>query len=312
MLSPGRDDNNKTPPHGRGSHFWENDISLILAPGKSVPISSMASHLVPGISCTISQTICFTGARSTVSDQKKMNMLSPARTPDTNRLLALLPRSDYDRVATDLEPVHLAAGTLLAEEGQTIDHVYFLTDGIGSVVPKTPRGSRAEAGIFGKEGYIPSSAVTGTDVYTYDVRIQIRAEGYRLTYDHFRRAMEQSRVFFNIMIRAIEAFAVQLAYTAVSNAVHSVSERLARWLLMCHDRVSRDEIPLTHDFISRMLAVRRPSVTTSLHVLEGNGLIRAERGLVTIRNRAELERFASDAYGKPEREYDRLMKNVAR
>jgi CRP-like cAMP-binding protein len=93
----------------------------------------------------------------------------------------------------------------------------------------------------------------------------------------------------------------------LSNAVHSVDERLAKWLLMAHDRVIGDEFSLTHDYIAIMLAVRRPSVTTSLHVLEGNGFIRSERKLITIRNRAALEEFARDAYGRPEQEYRRLF-----
>jgi len=122
--------------------------------------------------------------------------------------------------------------------------------------------------------------------------------------------MRENQNFSTIMIRLIEAFAVQLAYTAVSNAAHDVNERLARWILMCHDRVSGDELHLTHEFISLMLSVRRPSVTTSLHVLEGNGFIRAERGLITVRKRAALEDFARDAYGKPEEEYKRLMADL--
>jgi CRP-like cAMP-binding protein len=89
-----------------------------------------------------------------------------------------------------------------------------------------------------------------------------------------------------------------------------VNERLARWILMCHDRISGDELSLTHEYISVMLAVRRPSVTTALHVLEGNGFIRSTRGIVTIRNRTALEEFARDAYGRPEEEYRRLMKDL--
>lgn len=100
---------------------------------------------------------------------------------------------------------------------------------------------------------------------------------------------------------------MQTSYTALSNAVHPVDERLARWLLMCHDRVDGDELALTHEFLSLMLAVRRPSVTTALHVLEGNRFITAERGYITIRDRRRLEEFAGDAYGRPEAEYKRLI-----
>ncbi len=114
-------------------------------------------------------------------------------------------------------------------------------------------------------------------------------------------------VFSNLLARYIQAFGSQISFTALSNAVHSIDERLARWLLMCHDRVDGDEIALTHEFISLMLAVRRPSVTTALHVLEGYKLIRSERGRITIRDRQALETFAGDAYGKPEQEYSRLI-----
>ncbi|MET3583985.1 CRP-like cAMP-binding protein [Pseudorhizobium tarimense] len=119
----------------------------------------------------------------------------------------------------------------------------------------------------------------------------------------FRLAMENNGSFRRVVIRSIEAFAVQLAYTVASNAIHSVPVRLARWLLMCHDRVQANEIALTHEFLSLTLAVRRPSVTTSLHELEGNGFIRGGRGNIVIRNRAGLEALAHDAYGKPEAEH---------
>lgn len=99
---------------------------------------------------------------------------------------------------------------------------------------------------------------------------------------------------------------VQTSYTALSNAVHPIAERLARWLLMSDDRLDGD-LPLTHEFLSIMLAVRRPSVTTALHVLEGNGFIRAARGSIVVRDRAALEEFAGDAYGVPEAEYERLI-----
>ncbi len=224
-----------------------------------------------------------------------------------NKLLALLPAADFDRIVNDLTHVELPRGSILAAAGERIEHVYFLTSGIASVVITTSAGRRAEAGLFGWDGYLPTSAAIGFELSPHDVNIQVAGDGARMHFDAFRRWMVQSRSFSTIIMRSLECFAVQLAYTAVSNAVHGVNERLARWLLMCHDRVPTNEIALTHDFIAVMLAVHRPSVTTSLHVLEGNGFITAERGLVTIRNRSALEEFARDAYGKPEQEYRRLM-----
>ncbi|NLS00404.1 Crp/Fnr family transcriptional regulator [Rhizobium sp. P38BS-XIX] len=237
-------------------------------------------------------------------------MPAPQQSMMQNKLLSILPSPDYEQIAPGLERVVLPRGTLLGEAGQPIDYVYFLTTGIGSIIATTPEGRRAEAGVFGFDGYVPTSAVAGTEFNAHDVIIQLDAEAYRMDYDLFRHFMEKNRNLNKLMIRSIEAFAVQLAYTAISNALHEVSERLARWLLMCHDRVSGNEIALTHEFISLMLAVRRPSVTTSLHVLEGNGFILSQRGNITIRNRPALEEFAHDAYGKPEEEYKRLMKDL--
>ncbi|NLR97190.1 Crp/Fnr family transcriptional regulator [Rhizobium sp. P38BS-XIX] len=228
----------------------------------------------------------------------------------TNKLLSILPVEDYATIVPDLEHVQLRMGAAIAMEGSPIDYVYFLTSGIGSLLTHTPEGRTAEAGVFGPEGYVPTSAIAGVEISSYDVLIQSEAEADRMSYHRFRQHMLESKNFSKLMIRSIEAFSIQLAYNAISNALHDVTERLARWLLMCHDRVPGHEITLTHEFLSTMLAVRRPSVTTSLHVLEGNGYIRAERGRITIRNRSALEEFAHDAYGKPEREYDRLFQNL--
>lgn len=237
-------------------------------------------------------------------------MVSPQQSKMTNKLLNILPEEDYVVIARHLEYVDLARGTVLAHAGQSIDHIYFLTSGIGSIIATTPEGNRAEAGIFGFDGYVPTSAVASAEDSPHDVIVQLNSQAYRVSYDRFRGFMDDNRNFAKVMIRSIEAFSVQLTYTAISNAIHDVTERLARWLLMCHDRVPGNEIGLTHEFISLMLAVRRPSVTTSLHILEGNGFIRSERGNIIIRNRAAMEEFAHDAYGKPEAEYRRLMKDL--
>ncbi|MFB2564106.1 Crp/Fnr family transcriptional regulator [Rhizobium sp. IMFF44] len=237
-------------------------------------------------------------------------MPAPHQSNMQNKLLSILPSADYEQIAPELEYMALPRGTLIGKAGQSIDYVYFLTSGIGSIVAATPEGRRAEAGVFGFDGYVPTSAVAGTEFNAHDIIVQLEAESYRMNYGSFRHFMDRNRNFNKLMVRSIEAFSVQLAYTAISNALHDVNERLARWLLMCHDRVSGNEIALTHEFISLMLAVRRPSVTTSLHILEGNRFITAERGSITIRNRAALEEFAHDAYGKPEEEYRRLMKDL--
>jgi CRP-like cAMP-binding protein len=110
-----------------------------------------------------------------------------------------------------------------------------------------------------------------------------------------------------MLLRFVQVMITQASFTALSNANQSIEERLARWLLMCHDRIAGDDIPLTHEFLSIMLAVQRPSVTTALHMIEGNGFIKANRGNITILDREALVEFADGTYGAPEAEYKRLI-----
>ena len=110
-------------------------------------------------------------------------------------------------------------------------------------------------------------------------------------------------------MRYAESTVIQMAHTALANGRHTLTQRLARWLLMSQDRLERDEIPLTHEFLSLMLGVRRPGVTEALHLLEGEHIVKAVRGSVTILDRAKLEAVASDSYGTPEAEYARLIGN---
>ncbi len=224
-----------------------------------------------------------------------------------NRLLSLIPEQEFQIVAAALVPIELGKGFVIVKPDEPIDYVYFPSTGIGSVVTVSPEGHKAEAGMFGRDGFSPTPAGVGGTISIHEVLMQVEGEGLRIKQEELTGILSQCPVFSNLLARYIQAFGSQISFTALSNAVHSIDERLARWLLMCHDRVDGDEIALTHEFISLMLAVRRPSVTTALHVLEGYKLIRSERGRITIRDRQALETFAGDAYGKPEQEYSRLI-----
>lgn len=196
---------------------------------------------------------------------------------------------------------------VLEECDQAIGHVFFPNTGIGSVMAFTPHGDRVEAGIFGREGMSGTALSMGADRTPLKTVMQVSGDGLRIEVGAFRRAIEQSRSLHNLLLRYGQTLAIQTAYTALTNVTHPVEVRLARWLLMAHDRVDGDELALTHDYMAVMLAVRRPSVTTALHVLEGNRLIRGTRGVVTVRDRAALEEFADGSYGKAEAEYGRLI-----
>jgi CRP-like cAMP-binding protein len=230
-----------------------------------------------------------------------------------NGLLGRLDTAAFSSLAHDLQLTNLDKGTVLVAEDAVVNYLYFIEDGIGSIITTSPEGLECEAGLFGFDGVGPISPIFGVENSPNRVIIQVIGQGYRIERIAFMEAVDNSKSLKALLFRYAHTLMAQTCFTALSNAVHSVDERLARWLLMCHDRSLNDDIALTHDFMSLMLAVRRPSVTTSLHALEGNGFIRTQRGYVTIRNRAGLEDFASDTYGKAEDEYRRsigLMRKV--
>lgn len=224
-----------------------------------------------------------------------------------NKLLARLDAEDFAAVAPFLEPVELPRAFVFSAPDTPVDHAYFIEAGIGSIVAITPQGQRSEVGIFGAEGMTPASLVLGTDSTPYSIFMQVPGRGLRIDADRLRTAIRGSDRLRQLLSRYAHALSVQTSYTGLSNSVHHIGERLARWILMCHDRTSGDRIALTHEFLSVMLAVRRSSVTTALHVLEGKHLVYSERNLITVRDRRALELFAGDAYGVPEREYERLL-----
>ena len=224
-----------------------------------------------------------------------------------NRLLSLMSAEDFALLADVLEPVDLPLHARLATADQPIPYVYFLEEGVASFIAETPRGLRVEAGMIGREGFTVPALALDTDRIPHGIRMQVAGYGHRVPHARFRDAFGRSPSLLKLTLRFAQVMLVQTSYTALSNAVHEVEQRLARWLLMTHDRSCSDDLALTHNCMSIMLGVRRPSITAAMHLLEGEKLIQADRGCVTIRNRAALEALAGDSYGKPEAEYRRLI-----
>ena len=224
-----------------------------------------------------------------------------------NRLLASLHADDLAALQPWLEEIALPQKLELSLPGEETVYFYFPTDGIGSTVIVSPAGQQTEIGVFGREGMSPASAVLGADSNPYRVVMQVDGRGYRILRTKLDELMAERPHLHALLLRWAQVFGAQAATTALSNAVHSVNERLARWVLMCHDRLGGDVMSLTHEFLSIMLAVRRPSVTTALHVLEGEKLIYSQRATIIVRDREGLEAFANDAYGVSELEYARLL-----
>jgi CRP-like cAMP-binding protein len=224
-----------------------------------------------------------------------------------NRLLSSLDPVDFARIAPHLEQLELPRLYKLSSPGKIANYCYFLDRGIASVVAEVSGGRKAEIGIFGREGMFPTSLIMHDPTAPYSSFMQVSGEGYRIQSIHLSHAMEQSFNLRSLLLRFAQVMSVQTSFTALSNATDNIEQRLARWLLMCHDRSDTAAISLTHAFISDVLAVRRQSITTALHVLEGQHLISAERNQIAILNRQGLESFASGTYGPAEEEYRRLV-----
>src|SRR5215217_126477 len=223
-----------------------------------------------------------------------------------NRLLSALIPDDFGLLRPDLEPVPLDLHQWLIEAGEPIQHVTFPEHGIVSILADTSQG-RIEVGMIGPEGMAGLPVVLGIDRSPHGYMVQAAGEALRITTPELRTALRQSPSLQAGFLRYAHALLVQTAQTAYANAGFSMEARLARWILMTDDRLERDELPLTHDFLSMMLGVRRPGVTLAIQALEGSGLIRAKRGGITVLDRAGLEAVANDAYGLAEAEYARVM-----
>jgi hypothetical protein len=215
--------------------------------------------------------------------------------------------SDFDLLKPDLVRIELNRNDELAPANAPIAFVHFPEGGVCSIVADSGADT-IEIGLVGVDGFTGTTLLLATDVCPDRTFVQINnATALRIPAAAFLEAVGRSDSLRDALLRYVQVLSVQTTRTAVSNAAHELPQRLARWLLMCHDRVESDELPLTHEFMAMMLGVRRSGVTTTLHLLEGMGGIVGRRGVIGIRDRARLEELAADAYGVPEAEYRRLL-----
>src|SRR5215208_6026155 len=224
-----------------------------------------------------------------------------------NNLLQTLSSVDLALLQPHLELVDLNRGDVIAEPNKPIQHVVFPEDAIISVVASTPDGRRIEVGIIGRDGVTGTSILHGADTTPHEIFTQVPGSALRMAADDLRTALRNSPALHKRLLRYAEAFNVQVAYTALSHGSYTIEERLARWLLMCHDRVDGDDLPLVHALLGMMLGVRRPGVTIAVQTLEATGIIKAKRGHIIVQDRARLEEAAGGSYGVPEAEYRRLF-----
>jgi CRP-like cAMP-binding protein len=236
-----------------------------------------------------------------------------ASVPTTaNLLLSAMRPQDFALLSPHLEKVALTRRQTLARAGQPVEHIYFLEDGVASVVSGGVDSDVTEVGIFGREGLSSISVLLGSDLCPYETYLQVDgSSAFRIGIDPFRAAIGQSASLKDLLLRYVHTFLIQVANSVASNAHSRIEVRLARWLLMCHDRIDGDDVHLTHEFMSMMIAAQRTGVTLTLHILEGAGIIQSQRARITILDRGKLEQLAGESYGQPEAEYRRLIGPMA-
>ena len=224
-----------------------------------------------------------------------------------NQLLALIPSRDRDAFAAHGEVVPLIKGQDLARAGDTVAYCWFPTAGLASVIAADEDGEEAEVGIIGREGMVNSGALLGSQRSAMRVLVQVGGSALRVDIQTVLSSASQSSACLVVLTAFHQSLAVQAAYSALAYAKYPIVKRLARWVLMCADRVGDDDIDLTHEALSIMLGVRRAGVTVALQALAQKGAIVRQRGVLRIVDRSILLAIGGSGYGPAEDEYRRLV-----
>jgi CRP-like cAMP-binding protein len=226
--------------------------------------------------------------------------------PRGNQLLARLPSGEYERLQPDLELLSLREQDVLVEPGEPLADVWFPVDSVISVLVPLRRGP-AEAATIGREGAVALSVFLGADSVSRQTICQVAGTAFRMPVPAFRAELERGGELRATMARYAAAFVHDLLWSVACNRRHALEQRYSRWLLMTHDRVGRDDLELTHEFLALMLGVRRTSISLTSQQFERAGFIRSGRARLAIVNRAGLEERSCECYAAIRAEYDRLL-----
>ncbi|MEO6138583.1 MAG: Crp/Fnr family transcriptional regulator [Luteimonas sp.] len=227
--------------------------------------------------------------------------------PRNNQLLAALPDAEWKRWLPHLEAVELPLGKVLYEAHTTMAHVYFPTTSIVSLLYVMEDGGSAEIAVVGNEGLVGISLFMGGESTTSRAVVQSAGLGFRLKADLMMREFNLAGPVLHLLLRYTQALITQMAQTAVCNRHHSLNQQLCRWLLLSLDRLRSDELVMTQELIANMLGVRREGVTEAAGHLQQAGLIKYQRGHITVLDRAGIEQRACECYAVVKAEYDRLL-----
>jgi CRP-like cAMP-binding protein len=217
--------------------------------------------------------------------------------PIKNVLLLSIPDDEFRILRSHLEPVDLPHHLILNEAGDKINFAYFLNEGMTSLVVVTNDGQSVEVGLVGREGMVGMPIAVGLNRGSFRAIIQIPGAGLRIRSEILEECLHSTPELRLKLSRYVLVHGLQVGQVAACNRLHEIGQRLARWLLMCQDRVDSPLLRLTHEFLAQMLGTGRPSVSLAVNMLEQGGMIENMRGTVRILNRKQLELASCECYG---------------
>jgi CRP-like cAMP-binding protein len=229
--------------------------------------------------------------------RRPLSATRPPPTDKTNLLLAALPAEEYKRIHKSLDLIPLKLKTFLHRAGEPIEHVYFPGGGFCSMLAVLNDGGMVEVATIGREGMVGVSAILDGNPVSSTSMVQGETDTcYRMKADAFRLEMDRRGEFYELLTHYAQALVGFVMQSTACNAVHSVEQRLARWLLMARDRMGSDEFPLTQEFVAMMLGASRPTVTIVASTLQKAGLITYHRGQIKIIDGEKLEAASCECY----------------
>ncbi|NEU84288.1 Crp/Fnr family transcriptional regulator [Nostoc sp. UIC 10630] len=226
-----------------------------------------------------------------------------------NSLLAVLSLNDYERLVPHLKLVKLSNRQVLYEAGEPIAQVYFPNKAVVSIITTMEDGSTVEVGLVSNEGMVGMPVILGDNITTTTAFVQIPDSAMQIDVDILRSEFNRGTALQSVLLRYVQGVYTQIAQGSACNRLHKLEGRLARWLLTVSDRLESDEFPLTQEFISQMLGVRRSGVTEAANILSEAGMITYHRGQINILNRQALEKTSCECYQIIEKEFVRLLGN---
>jgi CRP-like cAMP-binding protein len=227
--------------------------------------------------------------------------------PAQNRLLAQFPSAIYRQLVPELEPVALQLGETVHEAGDRVKHLYFPNrNTMFSLLSTSQDANAVEVAVTGWEGFVGFAPLMGAPSSPHQIISQIPGVALRIKAEVLRKAFEASQEVRTLLLRYVQAVLSQISQTALCNRIHSVEERLGRWILVSRDRTEDHQLPLTHEFLARMLGVNRSTVSLTAATLQKAGLIRYSRGKFTVLDREGLQDVACDCYSIVREQYKSL------